>query len=59
MDLAKKLNYLDILKEQNDMGLKECRTDGEKGHLIDTCLSAQDKYKKRIKEYLKGWLKKS
>lgn len=27
MDLAKKLNYLDILKEQNDMGLKECTTD--------------------------------
>lgn len=33
-------------------GLKEYQTGGEKGFLIDTCLNAQDQYKKMVKEYM-------
>ena len=33
-------------------GLKEYRTGGEKGYLIDTCLNEQDQYIKMIKYYL-------
>lgn len=34
-------------------GLKEYQNNGEKGYLIDTCLNAQDQYKKMIEQYLK------
>lgn len=33
-------------------GLKEYRTGGEKGYLVDTCLNEQDQYIKMIKYYL-------
>ena len=34
-------------------GLKEYQTGGEKGYLIDTCLNAQDQYRKMVMEYLR------
>ena len=34
-------------------GLKEYQLNKEKGYLIDTCLNAQDQYKKMIEFYLK------
>ena len=35
-------------------GLKEYQSNREKGYLIDTCLNAQDQYKKMIEYYLNG-----
>ena len=33
-------------------GLKEFQNNGEKGYLIDTCLNAQDQYKKLIDKFI-------